>query len=149
MDKRKNNKGTKGNKGGRPSKLPITNTIREHCEVFILELLKNKEFKKECQLELFKYDDRIKDVSFIYLIKTNDLFKIGITSNIKNRFKQYQSHSGYISELIYTSKLKNANYLEKKLIHKYDKYRTKGDWFFLDKENVINIIKDITNHIYG
>tara|TARA_R110000851_G_scaffold86059_1_gene186940 strand:+ start:153 stop:602 length:450 start_codon:yes stop_codon:yes gene_type:complete len=145
LDNRKNNKGTKGNKGGRPRKLPITSIIEKHCEKFIIELLDNESIKNECLNQRNKRKGIIKGDSFLYIIKSNDFYKIGITSNIKNRFKVYSSHSAYTCELIFSKLITNSNDLEKELINKYSVYCTKGDWFDFNDYILLEIIAYISS----
>ena len=144
MDGRKNNKGTKGNKGGRPRKIPITGIIERYCEKFIIELLDNADIKDQCNIEIGNNVELIKGNSFLYIIKSNGFFKIGITSNIKNRFKNYSSHSGYSAELIFCKKMYNANDIEKELINMYSLYSIQGDWFDLSDSILIEIISFIS-----
>tara|TARA_R110000782_G_scaffold13486_1_gene39735 strand:+ start:1175 stop:1624 length:450 start_codon:yes stop_codon:yes gene_type:complete len=145
FDKRKNNKGTKGNKGGRPRKLPITAIIEKHCEKFIIDLLNNEAIKSECLNQRNKREGIIKGKSFLYIIKSNGFYKIGITSNIKNRFKVYSSHSAYTSELMFSKIITNANDLEKELINKYSSYCCKGDWFDFSESILLEIIAYISS----
>ena len=144
-DKRKNNKGTKGNKGGRPRKLPITSIIEKHCEKFIIELLDNETIKNECLKQKEKRQDAVNDKSFLYIIKSNGFYKIGITSNLKNRFRSYSSHTGYTSELRFSKIINNANDLEKELINKYSDFCTQGDWFSFTDSKLLEVISYISN----
>jgi hypothetical protein len=145
MDNRKNNKGTKGNKGGRPRKLPITGIIEKHCEKFIIELLENERIKKDCLNQKNKREGFIDGNSFLYIIKSNGFYKIGITSNIKSRFKSYSSHTAYTSELCFSKVIKNANDLEKELVNKYIDYTTQGDWFDFTDSLLLEVISFISN----
>lgn len=144
-DKRKFNGGTKGNKGGRPRKLPIVGIIEKQCQDFIIQILEDERVKKECINQINNNQDKIKDKAYIYIIKSNNLYKIGITSNLKNRYNQYQSHSGYKSKLIFSKKINNANDTEKLIINKYKEYCTQGDWFDLADCNIVEIVSIISN----
>lgn len=145
-DKRKYNKGTKGNKGGRPKGSALMKAIDLSCEKFIKELLSNEMIKNKAIKEQIKKEN-IKD--FLYLIKVGKDYKIGITSNISNRFKQYSSHSGYNAEIIYLIKISNPNELEKLLVHRYSHLCTRGDWFTFKQEDVLDLITYSSKFIYN
>ena len=144
-DKRKYNKGTKGNKGGRPRGSALRKAIDLSCEKFIKELLSNEMIKDKAIKEQIKKEN-LKD--FLYLIKVGNDYKIGITSNISNRFKLYRSHSGYNAEIIYLTKISNPNELEKLLVHRYNHLCKKGDWFNFEKEDILDLITYCSNFIY-
>ena len=82
-------------------------------------------------------------------VKVGKDYKIGITSNISNRFKQYRSHSGYNANIIYLTKIKNPNELEKLLVNRYSHLCTKGDWFNFKQEDVLDLITYSSNFIYN
>jgi len=86
---------------------------------------------------------------FLYLIKVGKDYKIGITSNISNRFKQYSSHSGYNAEIIYLTKIRNPNELEKLLVNRYNHLCTRGDWFTFEQEDILDLITYSSKFIYN
>ena len=146
MDGRTNNKGTKGNKGGRPRGSALMKVINLSCEKFIKELLSNEMIKNKAIKEQIK-KETVRE--FLYLIKVGKDYKIGITSNISNRFKQYSSHSGYNAEIIYLTKISNPNELEKLLVNRYNHLCTRGDWFAFEQEDILDLITYSSKFIYN
>lgn len=61
---------------------------------------------------------------YTYLIKQGEYLKIGYTTNISNRMKQYDTHNASYA-LLYTI---NGN-CEKKLHDMFSVYRVKNEWF--------------------
>jgi hypothetical protein len=144
MDGRKNNKGTKGNKGGRPKGNKLMKAIDSQCRLFINEILKD-EFIKEAAMQEFLIEKKTSD--FFYLIKVGDLYKVGITSNLKRRIKQYSSHSGYVAELIYSIQTDNPNVLEVEILNQYSSKEKQGDWMRLELVDVVRIISYCSNKV--
>lgn len=64
-----------------------------------------------------------------YLIQQGNYLKIGYTSNLKNRLKQYDTHNMYY-KLLYVI---NGN-CEKELHEKFKKYKEKTEWFKYNDE---------------
>ena len=130
---------------GRPRKhIKFADLIRNHCQDFIIELLKDKDIYKRCEREVQQFldfqDIEEKKEDFIYIIKSNGLYKIGYTSNLKSRLNDYSINFGLI-ELIYVYKGFKSYELET-IIHKLVSNKNyRGEWFNLCDEDIIKIIK--------
>ncbi len=95
------------------------------------------------------YQQNFLKQTLIYIIKNNntEFYKIGITKNLNNRFRQLELQSGcdlkifdyYILDK--QSKL-NAKQIEKRLHEKYNHYRIVGEWF-----DVKTVIDDVLNDL--
>jgi hypothetical protein len=143
-DGRRNNKGTKGNKGGRPKGNKLLKAIEDQSRRFIYEILQDEYVKKEAS-KLFTKES---ETGYLYIIEANKKYKIGITSNFKNRFSSYKSHTGYNADVVYLVKIESPNNLERHLIDKFIEYNTNGDWFEFDSESILLVIKEATNFIH-
>lgn len=73
--------------------------------------------------------------SLTYLIQQGNYLKIGYTSNLKNRLKQYDTHNMYY-KLLYVI---NGN-CEKELHEMFKEYHYKKEWFHKNKE-ILNEFK--------
>lgn len=74
-------------------------------------------------------------VGYIYLICSNDMYKIGFSTDPLRRLKQIQTHNPFKCELIST--IKDTGNLESYLHEKFKRFRTNGEWF--EKSNLILI----------
>jgi hypothetical protein len=88
---------------------------------------------------------------YIYLIKnknTKDIFKIGYSSNPKNRLHALNIGNHNDLELIFKIKIKNSKYLEQFLHNKYKNKLVRGEWFKLTKDDTQNIKHFLSNFKY-
>lgn len=70
-----------------------------------------------------------KKSTHLYVLSCNDLFKIGITSDIDKRIKSLQTGNAFEIKLEYLEERLNPEKAEK-FLHKYFwKHRLKGEWF--------------------
>lgn len=81
---------------------------------------------------------------FLYLMKNeaNGYYKIGITKNLARREKTLQSEEPDITLFRYRKckDRKEASFIEKILHTLFIDYRVRGEWFSLDKEQVVYIL---------
>lgn len=74
----------------------------------------------------------------IYLLKAQNLYKIGYANDIDKRMTAYKTHNPFVEWARYT---KGSEKDEKKLHQKYKKYRTTGEWFQLPDEIITELIQ--------
>lgn len=87
-----------------------------------------------------------KDWSFVYILESNELYKIGVTKSLKARVKQAKTFSAYPVKLVcFYKAIDSSNAYEKEsLLHeKFANKRMNGEWFFLDKNDLSWILADI------
>ena len=88
---------------------------------------------------------------YLYLIKDkSENYKIGITGDIKKRFKTINSYNPTAKIMFYQTyiggenigSLHNLAKKDEELLHvKFNKKRTKGEWFKLNKKDIVKIFK--------
>ena len=78
---------------------------------------------------------------YIYLVKCENKYKIGVTKNIKQRLKQLDTRPFNLEVIKTTSKIKNVYQVEKELHNKLKPYRITGEWYDLDKSACSVVIK--------
>ena len=138
-----NRGGARPNAGRKRKHIKLADVIKNHCEDFILELLKNDEINKRARREvqsLIEFEDieQLKE-DYLYIIKSNDKFKIGYTKDIKSRMNDYKIHFGLV-EIVYIYKSFNCFKLES-IIHNLVKDKNiRGEWFDLDDKDILDII---------
>lgn len=126
---------------GRPKKgIKLSTLIQQYCNEFMIEMLSNNDIKKRALREvqsLIEFEEFKED--YIYIIKSNDKYKIGYTANIKKRINDYTKHAGNI-EVIYIYKGYNCFQLESKIHQLLSHRQYKGEWFDLCDSDILKII---------
>lgn len=85
----------------------------------------------------------------VYIIHDidSDIYKIGISKNIKTRLSNLDTSNPHNLKIYKTYKLKNAKGMEKQLHKQYEHLNVKGEWFKLSEEDLINIDRILTKYI--
>tara|TARA_R110000803_G_scaffold199460_1_gene263536 strand:- start:248 stop:709 length:462 start_codon:yes stop_codon:yes gene_type:complete len=144
-DKRKNNGGHPN--AGRKKGIGISFDIKKHCDNFMEEMLKDEAIKnlalKQVQETINKNTNT--NYGFVYIINsTENLFKIGWTSDLKKRIKNYNTHN-VNSNLVFYIESQNAFELEG-MAHKFlIPFNESGEWFRFNEQNLIKAISYISN----
>ena len=86
-----------------------------------------------------KYGEKISDIKygFVYFIKNEDIYKIGITDNLMRRLNQLKP-----DEIINTVRCSNFEILEKQLHKKFEKQRIPQTEYFRLTENLVQQVND-------
>ena len=72
-------------------------------------------------------------MSKVYILKCNDLYKIGVSKDVDTRIKQLQTGNGCTIEKITEKELYYSAYAVEQALHKkYLGCKTVGEWFKLD-----------------
>jgi hypothetical protein len=135
--------GARPGAGRKKKHIKIADVIKDHCHNFIVEMMKDKEIYNRANREVqtlieFEEDCKINE-DYIYLIKSNGLYKIGYTTNLKSRLNDYKVHFGLV-ELIYVYKGFNCYELETILHNLVMDKNHRGEWFELNNNDVISIV---------
>jgi len=82
---------------------------------------------------------------YIYLLKAHkpfdECYKIGYTTNPKQRFKDFGVKLPYPVEVVVLSKVKDCREVESFLHHRHKEKRLDGEWFKLDETEVQHIVQ--------
>ncbi len=87
------------------------------------------------------------DKKYVYIMKSNEYYKIGVSSNPQKRLKELQTGNPVEIEIVNSWKVRFAMELEKKLHDLFDRERVRLEWFKLDNEDLENIKKYIEANI--
>ena len=142
-----------GNGGARPNAgrkkgIGITFDIKNHCEKFIRELLNDEAIRKKATKQLSLAIDRDPNHGYIYIMKSNNLYKIGYTSDIIKRKNNYKSH-GTI-ELVYCCESINAFRIEEMAHNEFKNNLAFGaEWYSFSPFELISVITYLTNQIFS
>ena len=126
--------------------------IIEGCEELVNSLLSDDIVKKRIVLQealIQNKEFKLKEgkKSSVYIIKSNDLYKIGYTTNLKNRFAFYKVHNPNPLILFYAESV-NAFELESLIHQKYKGNRKRGEWFSFSNEEIINVLGYVNSLFY-
>lgn len=131
------------NKVGKDKGTYIHITLLEEVLRYILSPESFFKLKLTGQLDII---NNAKPLEHLYCIKCDDdSIKVGITTDIKRRFREIQNQSGKtIVQSLHTEPLSNAYYTEQEVLSYFDKFRRKGEWLNgIDYETVINYIQKL------
>ena len=145
MDKAKKNHGGARKGAGRKRSIGLTNDIQKHCQLFITELLMNDAIKLKATKDLARTIGN-SELDYLYIIESDNKYKIGYSSNFKARLKNYKTHLGVVN-LIYVTKQNDCFELEAKIHEMYKNNNIMGEWFNLSNSDIINIIKYCSSKI--
>ena len=79
----------------------------------------------------------------LYIIKTGNFYKIGITQDIKSRIKTIETNNPLTPELIFYEKISKSREVESFLHIKLKSKNIKNEWFKLSKKDINSTIKEI------
>jgi hypothetical protein len=86
---------------GRKKGIGVSNLIEKHVHSFLIELLKEDVVRKKATHQLsILFDEENKKDEYIYVIKNNDFYKVGYSSNIERRLKNYKTHLGNVDLIL-------------------------------------------------
>ena len=102
--------------------------------------MERKRTEEQKAIEINQFSQR-NYPGYIYVIKSNNLFKIGRTKNIKERIKDYKTQNPFEIEVIFKKKVNDYVKAENKLLEKFKNKKKKGEWFELTEKD-INWIKE-------
>ena len=103
------------------------------------ELFEKVKYKYKLLVEQFEPISSI-EKGFVYLIRNEDIYKIGITDNLLRRFNQLKP-----DEIINVVRCSNYQSLEKKLHKKFKEFRIpQTEYFRLDKNQIEKVNTEMT-----
>jgi DNA integrity scanning protein DisA with diadenylate cyclase activity len=101
---------------------------------------KAKKFRK-----MMKRINEEEKIGYIYLLKSNGLYKIGRAKNVKERIKGYRTQNPFGIQVVIKKKVKDYISKEKYLLKSFQDFREKGEWFKLRRRE----IKEIREYLNG
>lgn len=78
-------------------------------------------------------------MGFLYLIKSNEFYKIGIANNVSSRLAQLQTGSPITLEVVLCFEFGNATPVEQSLHQRFSDQRGNGEWFRLASSDVYDL----------
>lgn len=95
--------------------------------------------KNELFLISTNIDETKNSCNYLYVLTDGDFYKIGVTSNIKQRVNTIRKLNPREITVLKLKKLDNAYSYEKSMHKKFEHKRVHGEWFNLDPQDVETI----------
>jgi len=134
---------------GRKQGIGLSYIIKKECATLIENLLKDELFKnKAIQQLLILNKDKEEEEDYFYILKSDDKYKFGYSSNFNKRLKVYKTHNLNIKVLTIL-KAKNCFELESDMISKYNKNRILNtEWFNFSNEELFCVLDYVNTNCY-
>ena len=81
---------------------------------------------------------------FVYLIESNNLYKIGRCLKMDQRLFQYTTENPFGATLLAHKNFSDYKQAERDLLNRYKQYKFRGEWHQLPQDKINEIIKFLT-----
>ena len=117
----------------------IKKYLQDNHELFTKVLVEEGKWPKDDTNMYEKFGPKISDIKygFVYFIKNEDIYKIGITDNLMRRLNQLKP-----DEVINTVRCTNYETLEKQLHKKFKKQRIPQTEYFRLTQNLVQQVNE-------
>ena len=134
--------------GGRKKGIGVTSSIEKYVYKFVVELLQDDLVKMKALKQLSLAFNEENEEKYIYIIKNENAYKVGYSSNFKNRLKNYKAHLGKV-DVILLYKCKEAFEIESEFHgDQFAKTGKNSEWYEFSSNDLENAIRYITERIY-
>ena len=132
---------------GRKKGIGVTSSIEKHVYKFVVELLQ-EDLVREKALKQLALSFDCEQEQYLYIIKNENLYKVGYSSNFKNRIKNYKVHLGKV-DVILLYKTNKAFEIEAEFHKKqFDEIGVNSEWYEFSKSQLENAIRYLTQKVY-
>jgi hypothetical protein len=132
---------------GRKKGIGVTSSIEKHVYKFVVELLQDDLVRAKAVKQLALSFDSEQE-QYLYIIKNGNLFKVGYSSNFKNRIKNYKAHLGKV-DVILLYKTDKAFEIEAEFHqNQLDALGVNSEWYEFSESQLENAIRYLTQKVY-
>jgi hypothetical protein len=132
---------------GRKKGIGVTSSIEKHVYKFVVELLQDDLVRAKAVKQLALSFD-CEQEQYLYIIKNGNLFKVGYSSNFKNRIKNYKAHLGKV-DVILLYKTDKAFEIESEFHqNQLDALGVNSEWYEFSESQLENAIRYLTQKVY-
>ena len=141
-----------GNGGARPGAgrkkgIGVTSSIEKYVYKFVVELLQDEIVRAKAVKQLALSFDSEQE-QYLYIIKNGNLYKVGYSSNFKNRIKNYKAHLGKV-DVILLYKTDKAFEIEAEFHqNQLDAVGVNSEWYEFSESQLENAIRYLTQKVY-
>jgi hypothetical protein len=133
--------------GGRKKGIGVTSSIEKHVYKFVVELLQEDLVRAKAVKQLALSFDSEQE-QYLYIIKNGNLYKVGYSSNFKNRIKNYKAHLGKV-DVILLYKTEKAFEIEAEFHqNQLDAIGVNSEWYEFSESQLENAIRYLTQKVY-
>lgn len=133
---------------GRKKGIGITSNIEKHVYKFVVELLQDDLIRNKAVSQLSLVFQEEQKEKYLYIIKNGNLFKVGYSSNFKNRIKNYKAHLGKV-DVILLYKTNKAFEIEAEFHqNQLDAIGINSEWYEFSELQLENAIRYLTHKVY-
>jgi hypothetical protein len=133
--------------GGRKKGIGVTSSIEKHVYKFVVELLQDDLVRTKAVKQLALSFDS-KQEQYLYIIKNGNLYKVGYSSNFKNRIKNYKAHLGKV-DVILLYKTDKAFEIEAEFHqNQLDAVGVNSEWYEFSESQLEKAIRYLTQKVY-
>ena len=133
--------------GGRKKGIGVTSSIEKHVYKFVVELLQDDLVRAKAVQQLALAFD-CEQEQYLYIIKNGNLYKVGYSSNFKNRIKNYKAHLGKV-DVILLYKTDKAFEIEAEFHqNQLDALGVNSEWYEFSESQLENAIRYLTQKVY-
>jgi hypothetical protein len=132
---------------GRKKGIGVTSSIEKHVYKFVVELLQDDLVRAKAVKQLALSFDSEQE-QYLYIIKNGEFYKVGYSSNFKNRIKNYKAHLGKV-DVILLYKTNKAFEIESEFHQmQFDAIGVNSEWYEFNKPQLENAIRYLTQKVY-
>jgi predicted GIY-YIG superfamily endonuclease len=132
---------------GRKKGIGVTSSIEKHVYKFVVELLQDDLVRAKAVKQLALSFDSEQE-QYLYIIKNGKLYKVGYSSNFKNRIKNYKAHLGKV-DVILLYKTDKAFEIEAEFHqNQLDALGVNSEWYEFSESQLENAIRYLTQKVY-
>jgi hypothetical protein len=132
---------------GRKKGIGVTSSIEKHVYKFVVELLQDDLVRAKAVKQLALSFDSEQE-QYLYIIKNGNLYKVGYSSNFKNRIKNYKAHLGKV-DVILLYKTDKAFEIEAEFHqNQLDAIGVNSEWYEFSESQLENAIRYLTQKVY-
>jgi len=108
---------------------------KEEDEEFIAKMEEeDRERKERKSLNLIP-----KQKGYVYVVKSQNNYKIGRAKNLDSRIKKYITENPHEIEVVFSKFVDDYVEEERKLLKMFESFWIRGEWFNLNEEDIIKI----------
>jgi hypothetical protein len=132
---------------GRKKGIGVICSIEKHVYKFVVELLQDDLVRTKAVKQLALSFD-FEQEQYLYIIKNGNLYKVGYSSNFKNRIKNYKVHLGKV-DVILLYKTNKAFEIEAEFHqNQLDALGVNSEWYEFSESQLENAIRYLTQKVY-
>ena len=148
MEDRSKQRGGARKGAGRKQGIGLTYTIRKECSVLIENLLQDELFKNKAIEQYLNINKEKEAEDYFYILKSDNKYKFGYSSNISKRLKVYKTHNINIKVLC-VLKAKDCFELESNMILIYGDNRIDNtEWFEFNNDELFSVLDYVNTNCY-